>query len=102
MTRTPPDVLDALRVGGVLPTYWRRKRETAKWHRGFRFGPQLVYSQCDKVAGLHKGNLFAAIVEPWPDPQCPGCERATPGTDAVRKHVREGLDVRSRRPSRRR
>lgn len=90
MGRTDPDVLAHLQIRGVLPTFWRRRRATAKWHRGFRLGPQVVHSQCDKIAGLHKGNLlFASIEEPWPEPHCPGCERATPGTDAAR----EGLDV---------
>ena len=95
MARTDSDVLAGLRLGGVLPTFWRRRRATAKWHRGFRLGPQVVHSQCDKIAGLHKGNLlFAPIEEPWPEPHCPGCERGTPGTRAVRDYVSEGLDVR--------
>jgi hypothetical protein len=89
-----PTVLDMLRKGGVLPTYWRRKRETAKWHRGMRVGPQLVMSQCEQIAGADAGRvIYAAIDEPWPDPHCGACERATPGTDAVRAYVREGLDV---------
>lgn len=86
MTRTPPAVLAGLRLGGILPVYWRRKRASAKWHRGFRVGSRVVRSQCEKVTGLHKGNLiFAPIEEPWPEPHCPKCERATPGTDAVRE-----------------
>jgi hypothetical protein len=92
MTRTSPDVLDRLLRGGVLPTYWRRKRATAKWHRGFRLGTQIVHSSCDKIAGLHKGNLLLApITEPWPEPHCGGCERGTPGSDAVREFVYEGV-----------
>jgi hypothetical protein len=85
---TPPDVLAKLRANGVLPTYWRRKRETAKWHRGFRQGPLMVRSQCGKLAAADGGRLlFASIDEPWPEPHCPACERATPGSDAVREAV---------------
>jgi hypothetical protein len=96
VARTEPDILDMLRLGGILPTYWRRKRETAKWHRGFRQGSTMVRSQCDKIAAADGGRLlFAPIDEPWPEPHCRACERATPGTDAVR----DGLDVSSARPT---
>lgn len=102
MNKAERGVLDMLRMGGILPTYWRRKRETAKWHRGFRQGPTVVRSQCDKTAAADGGRLlFAPIDEPWPTPQCAACERATPGTDAVHEFVREALDVSSPRPKRR-
>jgi hypothetical protein len=92
MAKTPRDVLDFLHRGGVLPIYWRRRRATAKWHRGFRQGPQIVRAQCAKWAGHHMGNLlFAPIDEPWPEPHCPGCERSMAGTDAVREFVYEGV-----------
>jgi hypothetical protein len=102
----PPSLLDMLRKGGVLPTYWRRKRETAKWHRGMRIGTQVVMAQCERLAGADAGRvIYASIDEPWPAPHCGPCERATPGTDAVRDYVREGLDVNTsvrRRRARRR
>ena len=83
---TAPDILAMLAAGGTLPTYWRRRRKSAKWHRGFRTGTRIVRSQCEKLAGLHKGNLlFADLSRPWPDPHCRSCERATPGSDAVRE-----------------
>lgn len=89
MSKTDRDTLEMLRAGGMLPVFWRRKRESAKWHRGFRLGPLLVRSQCDKLAGADKARLlFAPMDTPWPEPHCRACERGTPGTDAAR----EGLD----------
>ena len=32
VTPAPPGVLDPLHRGAVAPVYWRRKRESAKWH----------------------------------------------------------------------
>lgn len=95
--RTAPDVLAMLRAGGIMPTYWRRKRANSKWHRGFRQGSLMVRSQCDKIAGADGGRLlFAPIDEPWPEPRCRACEGATPGTDAVREATDVG-SVRGRR-----
>lgn len=86
---TPPDVLAILQAGGVLPIFWRRKRKTSPWHRGFRVGSMVVRSMCAKVARSDGGRLlYAPIEEPWPLPHCRACETATPGTDAAR----EGLD----------
>ena len=72
------------------------RRATAKWHRGFRLGPQVVHSQCDKIAGLHKGNSAARagfIAGAWPESHCPGRQWVMQGTRAVRDYVSEGLDV---------
>jgi hypothetical protein len=85
--------------GGVLPTYWRRKRDTAKWHRGFRQGTLITRSQCGKLAAADGGRLlFAPIEEPWPTPHCLACERSTPGSDAVRAGF--DLGVSSANPNR--
>jgi hypothetical protein len=103
MVMTAPDVLEMLRRGGILPVYWRRKRATARWHRGFRDGTLVVRSQCGKLAGADKGRLlFAPIDEPWPDPHCGACERATPGTDAAREGLDPDEGVSARRPRRKR
>lgn len=101
MARTEPDVLAVLQRGGILPTYWRRKRETAKWHRGFRQGSLMVRSQCEKIAGADRARLlFASIDEPWPTPHCMACERATPGSDALRDAMKDPGYQPTRRPKR--
>ena len=97
--RTDPDILETLRRGGILLVYWRRKRETAKWHRGFRDGSVLVRSQCAKLAAADGGRLiFAPIDQPWPEPHCLSCERATPGTDAAHEGLDPNEGISGRRP----
>lgn len=100
--RTEPHVLDMLRRGGTLPVYWRRKRLTSRWHRGFRQGSILVRSQCEQMVDARGGRvLFTSIDEPWPTPHCQACERATPGTNAAREGLDPNEGVRYRRPVRR-
>lgn len=79
-----------LRLGGIFPTYWRRKRASAKWHRGFRQGSLMVRSQCEKIADSRGARvIYSPIEEPWPTPHCRTCETATPGSDAVRDAMRD-------------
>src|SRR4051794_12995179 len=87
---TDPGVLDFLRRGGIVPVYWRRKRASAKWHRGFRQGTLLTRSMCGRLAGADGARLlFAPIDGPWPDPPCVTCEIATPGADAMAEAMRD-------------
>jgi hypothetical protein len=98
---TDPDVLDFLRRGGILPVYWRRKRSTAKWHRGLRQGTLMTRSMCGRLAAADGARLlFAPIDGPWPGRPCQACEIATSGADAMAEAMRDPGAIRLRRPRR--